>query len=554
MLVEQIVNSEYANIAVVILRQEAELQRNVPDTGKVRWQRFLFDVYANLDRKLFDVQPNALQRRDMAGLLAAIPKIDAKPMRIEIVDTFPEPEILAIENLDLDVMVTLSDGIPVGAILASARYGMWAFRYGDRNSNRRSPPGFREVMEDGTVTESSLEILADDPNAGRVLCRSFSQSDKRSMHRNMNKVYWKSLSFLPRMLEKLAREGPVEFFKEIDRQYPFEDDYPSGRAAMVVPSNWSMIKLAAILAFRLIRDKFNALIYFEQWIVLFGINDGPTTSFSNFKKLVPSKDRAIADPFVLRNDDAYYIFAEEIDRTTNKGHLSVLVMDAQGKVGPPTTIIDRPYHLSYPHVFEHDGQYYLVPESSAEQTIQLYRCTEFPYQWEFQMNLMENIKAVDTTLLYHRNKWWLFANVVENPGASSYDELFLFHAETLFTTSWTAHALNPVISDVRRARPAGRIFLKGDTLFRPSQNNAKRYGHGFQLNEIKTLSEHDYEEVPGEYFVPDWDDRLLAMHTFNSCGDLTVIDAVLRRRRLFESFASDNQAHYLPETTSESKT
>ena len=149
------------------------------------------------------------------------------------------------------------------------------------------------------------------------------------------------------------------------------------------------------------------------------------------------------------------------------------------------------------------------------------------------MNLMENIEAVDATLHYHQNKWWLFANVVENPGASPCDELFLFYSEELHTKNWTPHPLNPVVSDVKKARSAGNIFIHEGKILRPSQNCSKRYGYGFNINEIKTLNENEYEETEITSIEPNWDARVTATHTLNNAGDLTVIDGYLKRRRYF---------------------
>lgn len=39
----------------------------------------------------------------------------------------------------------------------------------------------------------------------------------------------------------------------------------------------------------------------------------------------------------------------------------------------------------------------MIPESSANKTIELWKCTEFPLKWEKHSNLIENIEAVDST-------------------------------------------------------------------------------------------------------------------------------------------------------------
>ena len=208
-------------------------------------------------------------------------------------------------------------------------------------------------------------------------------------------------------------------------------------------------------------------------------------------------------------------------------------MDQQGRCKAPVKVIEEAHHLSYPFVFSHRDNYFLIPESGSTKTVDLYECVEFPFQWKFRLRLMEGVAAVDTTVFYHHDKWWLFTNVVENPGASDLDELFLFYSDELHSTSWTPHPMNPVVSDVRNARPAGRIFVHDGRIIRPSQNSSRRYGFGVKMNEIRILDEKEYEEVEIQSIEPDWDKRLMATHTFNHVGNLTVIDGNVRRRRFF---------------------
>jgi hypothetical protein len=103
---------------------------------------------------------------------------------------------------------------------------------------------------------------------------------------------------------------------------------------------------------------------------------------------------------------------------TQKGHIVVFTIDETGKLGKPQRIIESSYHLSYPFVFKWEGVYFLVPESSENHTIELYRCVDFPNRWELEKVIMDDITAVDPTLFEHNGKWWLFANVRENDGAS----------------------------------------------------------------------------------------------------------------------------------------
>jgi hypothetical protein len=169
-----------------------------------------------------------------------------------------------------------------------------------------------------------------------------------------------------------------------------------------------------------------------------------------------------------------------------------------------------------------------VPESKGNRTIEAYRCRQFPYVWEPAEVLMSDVEAVDATLLEHGGRWWLFANMIENPGGSSWDELFLFSAESPLSTRWKPHRKNPIVSDVARSRPAGPIFERDGRLYRPSQNSSRCYGYALNLNEITELSDRNYSERVVRTVEPNWDRRIYATHTYSSEHGLTLIDGMRR--------------------------
>lgn len=206
-------------------------------------------------------------------------------------------------------------------------------------------------------------------------------------------------------------------------------------------------------------------------------------------------------------------------------------MDEKGNFTGPEIVLDRPYHLSYPFVFEYQDEYYMIPESSANRTIELYKSKSFPYKWEFEINLMEGVNAVDATVFYHNSKWWMFTNIVENEGASSWDELFLFSSDTLNNNKWQPHPQNPVVSDCKSSRPAGKIFCENGAIYRPSQNCSVRYGYGFNICEITSLDEISYSEVLVSSVKPNWDNKIVGTHTFNRTKALHMIDASYVRRK-----------------------
>ncbi len=532
-LIERLKKSNYAKIDLVILNDTPKEALPLYQKIKNKWSSLILILFIKVDEKLFNVEPNAFKIKNTKNLLEEIPVIKTKPVSTKFSDRFVKDDLQKIKDFDLDVLIRFGFKILRGDILNCAKYGVWSYHHGDNNNNRGGPAGYWEVFEKNNVTGSILQILNEDLDNGQILFKSFSATNKNSIKRNRNNFYWKSLSFLPRKLEQLHKLGEEKFFEIIKKENSGLKIYSNKLYTSRDLTNWFMIKYILAYLFRGIKTKILNQIYFNQWFILFSIGKGISTSIWRFKKIIPPKDRYYADPFVIRENEINYVFIEELLYKTNKGHISVIEVDDKGNFNKPIKIIDKKYHLSYPHVFKNKKDYFLIPDSASNKTIELYICVEFPYKWEFHMTLMENINAVDSTILHYKNKYWLFTNIVENEGASGWDELFLFYADRLETKTWNPHPMNPIISDVRRSRPAGNIFNHNGKLIRPSQDCSVRCGYGIRLNEIKTLSENEYKEIEIDFIGPDWDSKVGGVHTFNFENNLTVVDANMKRSRIF---------------------
>lgn len=270
----------------------------------------------------------------------------------------------------------------------------------------------------------------------------------------------------------------------------------------------------------------------DQWIILVGRSTGyKSLAWENFKSLIPPIDRFWADPFIWFHENNYYIFIEEVLYSTHRGRIICLTLDSEMNIQSNQIVLERPYHLSYPFLFKHEDQLYMIPETKENNGVELYRCTQFPDQWGFVKTLIHNVCALDATLLEAHGKWWLFTYIPEE-GASRWDTLHLYYADHPLSDQWTPHPLNPIIKDIRSARPAGRIFSVEGKLIRPSQNCSVRYGYAINFNQIVTLTETDYVETLEHTFKPVRKSSIHATHTYNDMAGVTVIDAILRRRKL----------------------
>jgi hypothetical protein len=146
-------------------------------------------------------------------------------------------------------------------------------------------------------------------------------------------------------------------------------------------------------------------------------------------------------------------------------------------------------------VFAWQGEHYMVPESSRDNCVRLYRAEEFPTRWVRAATLLEG-SYNDSTIFRHDNRWWMFTE--ESPGRN--DTLRLFLADEL-TGPWTQHPKSPLIAgDPHIARPGGRVLQHDGKLYRFTQDDAPTYGISLRAFEIEELTPTAYRE----HQVPDF--------------------------------------------------
>jgi hypothetical protein len=243
--------------------------------------------------------------------------------------------------------------------------------------------------------------------------------------------------------------------------------------------------------------------------------------WEDFTRLPNDSERYCADPFVMIRGGVAHVFCEEVPLATCRGIISHFTIDETGRVSALRPVLERPYHLSYPFVFERNGEVWMIPESSANRTVELYRAERFPDRWVKEAVLLEDVYADDATLLEKDGHFWLFASI-RDWQASSWDTLGLFHAPSLLGP-WQAHPANPVLLDPSAARPGGAIFWRQNRLIRPAQDCKRAYGAGLAFCRIDRLDEEHFEQSILTQILPRTG-RVEGLHTYNRAGDIEVID------------------------------
>ncbi len=241
-------------------------------------------------------------------------------------------------------------------------------------------------------------------------------------------------------------------------------------------------------------------------------------------------DHFYADPFPLMWKGRDYVFFEDLDQKTGRGIISVVAFDEAGRPGPTMPVLQEPWHLSYPFLIEWGGDIWMVPESSTNGDIAIYRAADFPLKWERHATLLSGLEAADATIIDHGGLLWMFAVVRDGVGGYS-DTLRLWSATDLFGP-WTPHANNPILVDDRTARPAGNLVRRNGNLYRPAQDCGPAYGAALNFMLVTRLDRQGFSQEIEGTIAPNanWPGRRL--HTLNYNGRLEAIDGFVPRPKM----------------------
>jgi hypothetical protein len=281
------------------------------------------------------------------------------------------------------------------------------------------------------------------------------------------------------------------------------------------------------LAGAAVKQLYRLCYYAPHWRVGWRWADGPDLidlrahPDGGWRELPDDGVRFYADPFPIMNDGRLHLFVEEFDHRMGRGAISVVEFGSAGPIDKPRQVLATPTHLSYPFVFQHRREMWMVPESSSTASIDIYRAAAFPDRWVKEATLVPGTAASDATLFQHDGRWWMLATVRD--GGAHSDALHAWSAADPLGP-WRAHDRNPVLVDIACARPAGRVVRRGGKLIRPFQDCSNGYGSALGLAAITRLDDGGFAQQvetmlhPG----PAWPGRRL--HTLNRAGPLECID------------------------------
>jgi hypothetical protein len=425
----------------------------------------------------------------------------------------PLNDTAAIERLGLDVILDLSGASGRDGSAGLARHGCW---FPDFAAQVPGCAGMTALASNAPVTTISLFRRTADL-AGCTGIATASLNTKFIAARNELYMYEKAVPLIMRALRRTHHFGSPDRLGDLE---------------FAEPARPSTLDLAQYLvrlgtgcgrrALNKVRERIGmrpGMFFLKSYRCTWSDFD-PARAPAH----ISGKNSYFADPFLWQRDGSLFCFFEEYDYRTARGHISVGKFRG-GELVEIRPVLRTDYHLSFPFLFEHGGQLYMMPETSERRRIEVWKCREFPLRWERHATALEGIAASDSTLNLIDGTWWLFTNISNDPFLDMNTELHVFRADGPALTRLEPHPVNPVVMDSRRARNAGRLLEIGGKLYRPAQDNAYGfYGYGLRLMEIRHLSFDDYEETPALAIEPDFEPGIIGCHHLDIRAGRVIMD------------------------------
>ena len=443
----------------------------------------LYSAYVLLDRRVFGSDGDPVAR---------------VPLRR------PAVPLGEIASQDLDVVLCLAPEASPEELAGHARFGAWSV-HGEAQLCRR-------MYDAGFVAPITLRAATATGGERTIYC-SVIQADQVSLHRSRCRAARRAAHLPARGLRALREHGSTSTASSPEQ---VED-----RSR---PTNAMMVRLLWRVASGVLRRRASGWLGEKQWFIAYRRGSAPPTP------IMPPPGRFYADPFLFQRDGRRYVFFEDYDWSSERAVICYLEIDEHGRHCSPQLALRQDCHLSYPFVFAEGDDVYMLPETAGHRTVELYRAARFPGEWTLERVLLSDVTATDATLLRHEGRWWLFVALAVD-GGRPIDELCLFSSDSLHG-QWQPHPLNPVVSDVRSARPGGRVFSRNGQLIRPAQDCSEAYGGRLVFNRIDVLSPTEYREQPIGLIEPAVDSGNLRTHSYDSDGTYEVLDGFRMRPKL----------------------
>lgn len=264
---------------------------------------------------------------------------------------------------------------------------------------------------------------------------------------------------------------------------------------------------------------------YDTWNVFY-----KQTGEFKWNRLCKSRRYWYADPILIEWKGRKYLFVEAYDMLLSIGRIAVTEWEG-GAFSAPKIILKRPYHLSYPLVFEYKNNLYMLPETGQNGTLELYMAENgSPYGWKRVKVLLNQVMYADSTVVLYNDSYYVIA----------YEEKRTEWKTHIFKLDMEKMEIDPIetiVSLENTERPAGKFFDRENDMFRPTQFNVEQYGGGLIIEKVNSLTPFSTNKIK-KVVVNN-----LGIDTLNGSGggphtlaidrDICVVDVLISGRNYF---------------------
>lgn len=264
---------------------------------------------------------------------------------------------------------------------------------------------------------------------------------------------------------------------------------------------------------------------------------------NSYSLLRPTYKYWYADPIPYVMNGKRYIFMEVYDRFLNKGFIGVSEVDDKGTtIGRPVKIIEEPFHMSFPYIFEYKGNVYMVPETHQAKQIRIYKMGKNVYDWELFYAYDTEEELSDTIVLVKNEVVWLL-NTDKDKSNPYRTRMHLFKINNLLDKSELIEI--PLTRSqgsnedyFYNNRNGGRILKEGNKIYRVIQESEYLwYGKDTIIREIAECGDNGYAESADLTKIEvsklpisiRRKHEMLGVHTYGYSDMLEVIDINIRQ-------------------------
>lgn len=279
---------------------------------------------------------------------------------------------------------------------------------------------------------------------------------------------------------------------------------------------------------------FNRLFFEEYWAIAFRWLTASQaerltcdTRIQHFTLAAAPRGAWAADPFLFRDGGETYLFCEVVKKHHKRGVIGCAKWE-NGRFSRPKPVLTLPCHTSYPAVFRYGDGIYMIPETRATRSVELYRAVRFPEEWAHAGTLLTGYEIEDATPLITDDGVLLMLYAPDDRA-----DLRRLYLAPLDPAACRLGALTLCATyRARLGRPAGMVQQTSRGFVRPTQHSINRYGERIVYKRMERKDgylEYDVATLSPSSIRLDQKRRLLGVHTINRLDDLEVIDVFYRR-------------------------